>query len=212
MLMWSIYCSRIELLWEKKFNLGAQIIRRAQDYLLEQRKAKSKEVCNMLYSLIQQHQTSWPAPPIGGLKCKVDATLFDENHLFGFAACIHGDKGQFVQAMIGMQPFLQDVHEGEALALHNATKRLRNLGIKNITIETDYEHVVSSLCSKCYDLSKFRVIISQCRRLLIGLPNFLVVLLRETNLFAHCLARASEFQAGPYYYDNISSCFVDNFE
>jgi len=47
----------------------------------------------MLYSLIQQHQTSWPAPPIGGLKCKVDATLFDENHLFGFAACIHGDKG-----------------------------------------------------------------------------------------------------------------------
>lgn len=60
----------------------------------------------MCHNSDQQEIFSWIKPPIGVLKCNIDASFFNNNSLMEYGACVRDSLVQFVAATIDFVPAL----------------------------------------------------------------------------------------------------------
>ncbi|GAU34885.1 hypothetical protein TSUD_144160 [Trifolium subterraneum] len=71
---------------------------------------------------IRQHEPQsvfeiWQPPPLGKLKCNVDASFFNNLGACGWGWCIRGGNGQFILAGSNILYETLNITEGEALAI-----------------------------------------------------------------------------------------------
>ena len=71
-----------------------------------------------------------------------------------------------------MRDFVPKVVEGEAIAALEAIRWLKELNLKQVIIEVDYQSVAYSIASANIELTEFGSIIRCCRDHLIAEPSY----------------------------------------
>jgi ribonuclease HI len=148
---------------------------------------------------VQQHHTpveqpqqmiSWLKPPMGWLKCNVDAGFHHNLNKTSAGWCVRDNLGRFMKAGTTWKRAKFSVGEGEALALLEAMKVMENGRATQVIFETDSKCVVDAIYN--FGTSEFSAIICNVKRIFSSNPNFMVKFIkRQANMVAHMLARAA---------------------
>jgi len=111
-IMWSIWKSRNNKLWQQVTESHGNIIERAK-HLEDWRNAKKKQqvqayqqgnAAAVLLPTVQQvtagriEENRWKKPRRGRLKCKLDASFSSATNKVGAGMCIRDEEGHFVRA------------------------------------------------------------------------------------------------------------------
>lgn len=173
---------------------------------------------------IRQETIRWQKPARGRYKCNIDAFFSSSLNRVGLGMCIQNDAGEYVLARIDWFSPLCDVVIGEAVGLHTALKWASDIGeavglhttlqwasdlqFDNVNFVVDSQQVVDSFHADIYDHSEFDCIINASRQLFHeSFQNSHVEFnMRQTNVIAHELAKASPSESNPYIYDDAPSC------
>ena len=118
--------------------------------------------------------------------------------------------GQAVQVQSLVRDFVPKVVEGEAIAALEAIRWLKELNLKQVIIEVDYQSVAYSIASANIELTEFGSIIRCCRDHLIAEPSYRAWFVRrQANLVAHGLDRASRDYASPQDFYHLPNCIAE---
>ncbi|XP_075499853.1 uncharacterized protein LOC142538416 [Primulina tabacum] len=113
-----------------------------------------------------EEELTWKRPPTGFMKCNVDAAIFRETRLIGYAAVVRDSKGEFmVCRMLKFQGSIE-VREAEAKALLDAITWAASLDMQHIIFETDSKTVEEAVHSNAVDRNELGTIIEECCSLL----------------------------------------------
>ncbi|CAN1138108.1 Putative ribonuclease H protein At1g65750 [Linum perenne] len=138
----------------------------------------------------------WHPPPVGMVKCNIDAAIFLEDGRYGMGALIRNDMGDLLSYRMANGDGCPDPTECEALALVEAAAWLTSLGYSNVILELDSLAVVNAVCSTAVDHTELGDIITTARRLL--QPSWKIQFVRRHgNSAAHALARHSRNLTSP---------------
>ncbi|CAN1146055.1 Putative ribonuclease H protein At1g65750 [Linum perenne] len=140
--------------------------------------------------------SKWHPPPLGKVKCNIDAALFQEEGRWGMGAVLRDASGTLLHYRMNAADGCPNPTECEALALVEAINWLRSLPYNNIVLELDSLSVVQAMESTEDDVSELGEIIAAARR---SLPeSWLVTFVRRNgNSAAHVVARHSRHLADP---------------
>lgn len=105
----------------------------------------------------------WQKPPLGFVKCNVDASFFHHEQKTEVGLCLRDDFGAYIMAKSVRWPHLLSVREGEAEGLLVALYWMQELGYANIIFELDCKVVVDSVSNSTLENSEFSSIIQNCR-------------------------------------------------
>ncbi|XP_031106150.1 uncharacterized protein LOC116010781 [Ipomoea triloba] len=133
---------------------------------------------------------SWSPPPIGTVKCNVDAAL--HHGYVSFGAVLRNHEGGFVAACNGHIACPRDPYLAESMAVKEALTWLKSCSFFNVIIEYDCLNFCTAFNSLGEDFSYVGHLIRQCRLLATEVGNVLVCHVRRSaNHVAHVLARAT---------------------
>ena len=103
-------------------------------------------------------------------------------------------EGDVVAALTRCYAYLVDPPIAEAICIREVLSWLKSLGIDNFTIASDSLQSVQAINSQNSDDSYFGIVISDCRNLMSTFNSVsLKFITRDSNLFAHKLARVAAF-------------------
>ncbi|CAN1828205.1 hypothetical protein LINPERHAP1_LOCUS32159 [Linum perenne] len=143
--------------------------------------------------------TKWHNPPIGKLKCNVDAAFRERELWWGCGISLRNHEGAVVSIRTSWRRGLPTVKEGEALALLEAMEWLENSGYRDVIIEVDSSIVAAAVMSHEDDTTEFGGIIAKCREICNSQSSFQVNgVRRNRNRVAHELAQRSFSLASPF--------------
>ncbi|XP_031111871.1 uncharacterized protein LOC116015844 [Ipomoea triloba] len=138
----------------------------------------------------------WKPPPLGFLKCNVDAAIHSAGATFG--AVLRNHEGLFVAALSGQLHCSQDPYLAEALAVKEALSWIKSrpkrrfFKERRFYMESDCLNFCSSFNSVRQDFSIVGLVTKQCRSIACDIGNVLVRHVnRSANQVAHMLARAT---------------------
>jgi len=95
------------------------------------------------------------------LKCNVDVTFHDCNHITSFACCVSDSCGQFIRVQTKWQRANMTVLEGEAIVLLDAIHFADSSNIwDRVVFESDSATLVQALSSPGHGDSEFYAIVS----------------------------------------------------
>ncbi|GAU21829.1 hypothetical protein TSUD_176750 [Trifolium subterraneum] len=163
----------------------------------------------------QQHPqdnptSTWQPPPLGKLKCNVDASFFKNAGACGWGWCIRGSNGQFILAGSNILFEKLNIMEGEAMAIKEAMCESIQRGFTQVIFESDSKLVVDAILTRNVGVSELYSIISCIQSMLLSHPNFEVKFVkRQANMVAHTLARAAYSKSSRYIYDSIPPCICN---
>lgn len=107
MVLWSLWKKRNDKVWENKVVSHSHVIRRAWDYLHSWKWARRRQADPPLAD-IQVNNTIWEPPPMGYLKCNVDAYFWENYGITSHGMCIRDHQGNFILAQTQWtQPLLR---------------------------------------------------------------------------------------------------------
>jgi ribonuclease HI len=153
------------------------------------------------------HVMQWQQPPVGVLKCNVDASFFAANGATGWGWCLRNFRGQFQLAGTNIVHSYYSVVEGEALAVIEAMEEMILRGFRNVIFESDSKLVVDAISSTHNGISEFSTLITHIQSLLRSHNYFEVKYVkRQANNVAHTLARAAYSMSSRRVYDSIPRC------
>ncbi|XP_058783244.1 uncharacterized protein LOC131657910 [Vicia villosa] len=186
----------IEMLWQNRNNfiwnnekeealrLGWIASHRWQEWLLAQHH-QDREV-------IPPNSQQWTPPPVGWLKCNVDAGFNRNKGTSNRGWCIRDNMGHFVKTGVAWDVGTLSVLEVEALALKEAIQGTVDLHLDHVVFASDSQQVVQAIHSNVTGSSEFNFIIQSIKLLLLDFPNFEVEFVkRQANMVAHCLTKAA---------------------
>ncbi|GAU32101.1 hypothetical protein TSUD_358070 [Trifolium subterraneum] len=131
LLMWSLWRNRNNWLWKEVKASASQVGFEAYHGWEEWHTA------NLRDSPVQHHDQYmslgiWQPPPLGKVKCNVDASFFINGGVCGWGWCIRGSEGQFI---LGGSNFLHEklnIMEGEAMAIKEAMCEVSQRGFTQV--------------------------------------------------------------------------------
>ncbi|KAG5066097.1 hypothetical protein GYH30_009698 [Glycine max] len=145
--------------------------------------------------------TSWTTPPVGFLKCNINAAFQESNGVTSWGFCCRAKGGAFKLARSKWQHPCLPVPIPSFRPLESITMD----GIYRFfshNFEMDCKEVVDKANSICIDISDLGSIILQRRYLIFQHPNYTVQFARRhANVVAHSLASAAT-----YYFDDAKDC------
>lgn len=122
------------------------------------------------------HTFSWVKPSTGMIKCKVHATMFDNNTIIRYNMCFTNSVGQHTiirydmcftnslgQLLLGKSRFLlsaDTVLEAEFIALLESIKTATSNGMHIVLFETNCKSLVDTITSSIVPISKFGNLVS----------------------------------------------------
>jgi ribonuclease HI len=149
----------------------------------------------------------WLPPPLGFVKCNVDASFFPTDGATGWGWCVRDHRGRFLFAGTNIMQAQLNTLEGEAMAIKEAMEELIQRGLSCVIFESDSKIVVDAISSRHVGISEYSVLISDIKLLLAANPNFEVKFVkRQTNMVAHSLARATYSMSSRSFFDSIPRC------
>jgi ribonuclease HI len=155
----------------------------------------------------QSNAARWQQPPVGRLKCNVDASFFEANDATGWGWCLRDSRGQFQLAGTNIRHSLYSVVEGEACAIIEAMEEMILRGFKYVIFESDSRLVVDAITSSNNGISEFSHLIAHIQFLLRSNNYFEVKYVkRQANNVAHTLARAAYSMSSRRVFDSIPRC------
>ncbi|XP_058774294.1 uncharacterized protein LOC131648560 [Vicia villosa] len=138
------------------------------------------------------HVLEWSPPPVGWLKCNVDAAFNNNNGTTNRGWCVRNHFGNFIYAGTAWDPGTLLVFEAEALALKEAILGAISSNLEFVIFESDSQIVTQAVHSNKKGNSEFCLIIDYICSLLRSFKNFEVKFVkRQANSVAHSLARAA---------------------
>jgi ribonuclease HI len=161
---------------------------------------------------IQQRITAptvvhWQQPPLGVLKCNVDASFYTADGATGCGWCLRDSSGHFKLAGTNIVNSSYSVVEGEALAIIEAMEELSYRGLQSVIFESDSKQVVDAISSTQNGISEFSILIAHIQTLLSSHNYFEVKYIkRQANNVAHTLARAAYSMSRRCIFDSIPRC------
>jgi ribonuclease HI len=155
----------------------------------------------------EQHATTWQQPPLGYLKCNVDASFYNLAGSTGWGWILRDSNGDFKLAGTNIVNTPFSVVEGEAMALAEAMKEMLQRGLSYVVFESDSKIVVDAISSRQSCVSEFSLLISYIQSIL-SLHNYFEVkyVRRQANKVAHHLARAAFSMSRRRIYDSVPPC------
>ncbi|XP_031101762.1 uncharacterized protein LOC116005658 [Ipomoea triloba] len=187
--IWAIWTARNDALWNAKVwndvSLKNFIVNCVSTWL------ESYLSTNLSLHGTPIHEVAvWSPPPLGMVKCNIDASLLHDN--VGFGAVIRDHFGHFVAAFSGLLPCAKDPYLAETMAVKEALTWIKNRGYNNIIVESDCQSFCLNFNSACNDFYYVGLLIKQCRYIASGIGNISVRHVnRSANHVAHVLARAT---------------------
>lgn len=85
-LLWRIWRNLHDLIWDGKHSTLDQIVCNGKHFLSDWVQAKTIVDSRFQYD-IQNHSTGWSAPPVGLLKCNIDAAFQATSNVTGWLSC-----------------------------------------------------------------------------------------------------------------------------
>jgi len=156
---------------------------------------------------VQGNNSIWEKLRETWLKCNVDVTFHECNHLTSFACCVRDSHGKFILAQTKWQRANMTVLEGEAVALLDAIHFANVNRWNRIVFESDSATLVQALSSPGHGDSEFYAIVSSIIFQLSLHSNFEVRFVRrQANMVAHTLASASCSWASHCIFYSYPSC------
>ncbi|CAN1787158.1 Putative ribonuclease H protein At1g65750 [Linum perenne] len=142
---------------------------------------------------------SWHMPPVGKVKCNIDASFRAHERKWGCGMVIRDHEGGLVVCRTFWQEGCLTVREGEAIGLLKTLEWVVERGYVELLIEVDSSVVVAAVMSHTEDLTEFGRIIAMCRRVFNSYPQLQVRSVRRNrNRVADVLAHQSFSLASPF--------------
>ncbi|CAN1131165.1 Putative ribonuclease H protein At1g65750 [Linum perenne] len=194
-MLWSLWRERNARVWRNEKKPAFVVTRLAIEGLKDWKQAQQKKAPDPVAGN-QVRCSKWHPPPRGRLKCNVDWAEFRGQRLSGIGASLRDSSGTLLQFMMKTSPGCPPSKDGESIAMFEALQWLRDLGVSNVSIETDSQLVANGINGEETDNTEFGETIDKCKQLL--LPSFEVVFVRrDRNEIAHLLAKQSRYFASP---------------
>ncbi|KAM7531912.1 hypothetical protein LguiB_035322 [Lonicera macranthoides] len=100
---------------------------------------------------VQQSSVYWQKPPLGVVKCNVDATIFEANKSIGFGGVLRDSAGGFLAAIQGTLQGSYSPLLAEAVGMRKVLSWLKDFSSSPVIVETDsqvlaYGVIVLNLC------------------------------------------------------------------
>jgi ribonuclease HI len=151
----------------------------------------------------------WQQPPIGTLKCNVDASFYNLAGATGWGWILRDSRGHFQLAGTNILHSPLNVLEGEAMALTEAMEEVMHRGLSHVIFESDSKLVVDAISSRQAGISEFSMLISNIQSML-RMNNYFEVkfVKRQANKVAHSLARAAFSMSRRRVFDSVPRCIV----
>ncbi|KHN38789.1 hypothetical protein glysoja_047929, partial [Glycine soja] len=166
--LWSIWKSRNQMIWDQQQPQPKMAISMAMlcsSSMNGSRLSVRSNAGNFLpNSADPAGNIAWSPPPLGSLKCNVDASIFKEEPSFGIGMCLHDDNGTFVKARTASSMSIPKPDEAEAFALKKSLEWIQSLHLQNVVVETDCKLVTDHIDSRQKGLSDFILILANCKR------------------------------------------------
>ncbi|XP_073035374.1 uncharacterized protein [Primulina eburnea] len=133
--------------------------------------------------------SSWIPPPIGTVKCNIDAAFFEDINSAGVSMVVRDVEGRFITARTTLIKGLRCVKEGEAIGLLEALSWIRTLDYPNVMFEVDAKTVHEATKEHANVDTEFGGIMERCRNLVATERGYLVHFVRrQTNEIAQCVS------------------------
>ncbi|KAH9735545.1 putative reverse transcriptase/RNA-dependent DNA polymerase [Citrus sinensis] len=189
MVCWRIWLNRNDKVWNGHSSRAQNLVNAAGRYLFQWQEARKRIFTIVELVQLGHGSVCWSKPPMGWLKCNMDAGVFNSQDSFSFGGVIRDSRGAFVATKCQCFPGLSSPREAEALAVHEALNWTKSLQISKIIIEINCLNVYSALISQSISPNGFGLIIEDCRALaqLIGEVSFSFIR-RSANVAAHKVA------------------------
>jgi ribonuclease HI len=156
-----------------------------------------------------QHQQllRWEKPQHGWFKCNIDAGFYRDLNTTTTGWCLRDHMGRFILAGTTRLDGNYSVIEGEATALLEAMKELKQRRISNVIFETDAKSVVDAIQFLHGGNSEFSLLVAHINNFLCSDQNFVVKFIkRQANMVAHSLARAAISWTSRCTFGNLPTC------
>jgi ribonuclease HI len=156
-----------------------------------------------------QHQQlhRWEKPQHGWFKCNIDAVFYRDLNTTTTGWCLRDHLGRFIMAGTTRLDGNYSVIEGEAKALLEAMKEMKQRRISNVIFEADAKSVVDAIQFFHGGNSEFSLLVAQINNFLCSDQNFVVKFIkRQANMVAHSLARAVISWASRCIFYNLPTC------
>ncbi|CAN1146725.1 Putative ribonuclease H protein At1g65750 [Linum perenne] len=150
----------------------------------------------------------WHPPPIGHVKCNIDAALFSDDGRHGMGAILRNSNGVMLQYRMSAGEGCPNATECEAMALLDAIGWLGSLGLTNVILEMDSLNIVQAISSEEEDQTELGILCDGARRSMH--PSWTIQYARRNgNLAAHTLARHSRYLTSPIVGDTSPPWLID---
>ena len=162
----------------------------------------------MLHAKVPVHHAisthTWIKPPVGKIKCNVDAAAFNNNFVMGFGMCFRDFKGNLLLGKSDFYHSSTTILEAESLGLLDAIKVAISNRMHVVLFKTDSKILSDAINSNFTPSNEFGDLVVQCRSLLLDRPDFAVSYIRrQANDVAHSIARASLSNPSPHIFHHL---------
>lgn len=155
MVLWSLWISRKEKVWNSLCDTPSQIANRAKTAWDEWHLANSisRPVAAREPRLVQSDGV-WKAPRAGYVKINADAGFPPSMNVTTLGMCLRDASGNMLLARTCWTPSKLEVREGEAMGLLHAIQWANDLELDNVIFEVDAQSIVNSIKSTYHDISE----------------------------------------------------------
>jgi ribonuclease HI len=215
-LMWHIWQNRNDMVWNSHSNtastVGQQAITAWQAWNTANQQLHHRQ---MQQTRVQQNRVdssvTWTKPPLGWLKCNVDAGFSFADGVTTTASCFRDGNGSLICAQTQRYQAKMSTLEGESLALLDAVLLAHRKGFNYVIFESDSQTLVNAITSpnNRHGNSEFCNIIARIRNSLASLSNFEVKFTRrQANMAAHSLSRAAISWSCHRFFEYVPPCIA----
>jgi ribonuclease HI len=143
----------------------------------------------------------WTKPPVGHIKCNVDAAIFNNNTTMAYGLCFRDSSGALLMGKSEYLHLYVSVLEAESLGLPHSLKMAISNHLHYVTFETDSKSLADALKVHNVPLNEFGDLVTEIKSLLSGNPDYVVSFVRrQTNRVAHSIARAALSHPSPIFF------------
>ncbi|XP_073134911.1 uncharacterized protein [Henckelia pumila] len=172
MVLWGIWRARNEKLWNRIFQNANHVVEDARKVLSEWKAVRSIEGPCVGRNSLARDNFTWEKPEAPALKCNMDASIHKDSRKVGVGMVLRDATGSFISAKTNWYAGLMEVREAEAIAFKEALSWIEEMGIQDVTFESDSKVVIDAVRGQREDESEFGIIIEECRRVLCNKPSF----------------------------------------
>ncbi|CAN1814009.1 Putative ribonuclease H protein At1g65750 [Linum perenne] len=200
MILWGLWGERNQLVWRRESRTPHLVVEGAVSILEEWKAARTNGQQSDRRNSDQQVPCErWHPPPMGVIKCNVDAAFQATRRQWGWGMVSRDHMGNLLSYRTGWMRGVLEVREGEVLALLDALLWLQANGVQRAILETDSVVVANAVQGTGDDNTEFGRLVTLCRNILASQPLFAVQFIRRNrNQVAHELAQRSFSFASPF--------------